>query len=88
MAQDTESQIVKSFRELQGLSLRAFAVKLGVSHNAVRQWELGISRVNPDYLTEWDTSTDPDVLEFSRIIREAKLSGLRKQIRDLKPIGS
>jgi transcriptional regulator with XRE-family HTH domain len=39
MEQKTESEIVKDARFAQGLSLRAMAFKLGVSHTAVWQWE-------------------------------------------------
>lgn len=81
---ETEQETVKQLRESLGLSLRDFAGPLGVSHNAVRQWEMGICKVDPSYLPIWFKSETPYVILLAEKIKAVKLSSLREEMRILR----
>src|SRR5690349_14998317 len=49
----TVAAVVRAFRDAQGLSLRAFAEQINVSHQTVAQWERGAAEPETDRLAAW-----------------------------------
>jgi transcriptional regulator with XRE-family HTH domain len=53
MAHQTEQKVIEAAREAQGMSLRAFAAELNVSHVAISHWENGEANVDLNRAVAW-----------------------------------
>lgn len=49
----TIASVISETRSAQRMSLREFGTELGVSHNAIAQYEQGIAQPKDEHLTAW-----------------------------------
>lgn len=78
VSKTTMSERIKEAREKRGLSQSALAKQLGISRNAVSQWENGFSEPTPERLRELSTLLNVDLqwLGTGQRVKPVIVSGL------------